>query len=152
MHAMHPHRARRVVLMAAAAVAVPAALPAGAAAHHQCVPSETYLTVDLSNQAQPVGAGHRLPIFNSCGPHRVAATYVEHDGTRDEAALQAGDVSVTRAQADREPGTSNSSPAAPAQDARPARRAKRSCKTSRRAKTRAQRRAAQRRAARCRRR
>jgi hypothetical protein len=138
--------------MAAAAVAVPAALPSGAAAHHQCVPSETFLTVDQTNQAQLVDAGHRLPIFNSCGPHRVAVTYVEHDGTRDEAALQSGDVSVTHTQPEREPGTSNSSPAAPAQDARPARRAKRSCRKARRAKTRAQRRAQRRAAQRCRRR
>lgn len=152
MQAIHPHRARRVVLMAAAAVAVPAALPAGASAHHQCVPSRTFLLVDPSNQTQPVDAGHRLPIFNSCGPHRVSATYVEHDGTRDEAALQSGDVSVTRTQAEREPATSNNSPAAPAQESRPARKAKRGCKKARRAKTRAQRRAQRRAAQRCRRR
>ena len=142
MNGITTHRKGRLLVAAAAAIAVPAALPSGAAAHHQCVPSDTFVSVDPSNQSQPVDAGHRLPIFNSCGPHRISATYTEHDGTRDELALQGGEFSLTHTRAEREPSTNNPpSNTQPSRDARPARKAKRSCNKSRRAKARAKTRA-----------
>ena len=140
MNVTRQQTARRAVLVAAAAVAVPAAMPAGAAAHHQCVPSETYATVDQRKLTQPVDTGHRLPIFNSCGPHQVIVSYTEQDGTKDQVLITQGDLTVTRT-ARQDPPAQRSADAAPSQDARPAQRAKRRCKSARRAKSRAQQRA-----------
>ena len=144
MHATDHHRARRAVLVAAAVVAVPAALPSAASATHQCVPSETYLNVEPTNLQQPIDAGHRMPVFGSCGPHRVSATYVDEHGVQSEWSFQRGEVGYARTEPQRRSTTTGSPSATPPQESRPARRAKRSCRKYSRAKTRAQRRAARR--------
>lgn len=157
MNPTSKHRARQAAVVAVAFAAVPALLPGTASAHHQCAQSETYVTVAPGNLSEPVGTGNQMPVWNTCGPHQVSVLHTESDGARNEIAVQQGEMTYTRTEAEREPATSgepaaNGAPAAsPPQESRPARRAKRRCRSSRRARERgASERGAQRAARRCR--